>query len=240
MSNSKITSIDKEFSLRYAAIIAGIGLLVMAIIAPIANFAILQELVAPENTAETVNNIKTSEGSFRLAILLFLAVAILDIVVAWGLYIFLKPVNNSLSMLTAWFRIIYAAMLGVITIFLVQVLILLNGVELQSAIESADFDARIMMLLQTFNLGWEFSLIIFGAHLMLLGYLVFRAGYLRNVLGILLMVAAAGYIIDGAGRVLSPVYDITVSVYTFIGEVILIFWLLIKGGREGKVSNFQE
>ncbi|WP_286169650.1 DUF4386 family protein [Halocella sp. SP3-1] len=34
---------------------------------------------------------------------------ILDIVVAWGLYILLKPVNKNISLLSTWFRLVYAA-----------------------------------------------------------------------------------------------------------------------------------
>jgi hypothetical protein len=74
--------------------------------------------------------------------------------------------------------------------------------------------------------------------LLLLGYLMFKGGYMKYVLGILLILAALGYMIDGAGRLLSPEYSIAVSVCTFIGEVVLIFWLLIKGGR-GKEYSYE-
>jgi hypothetical protein len=73
--------------------------------------------------------------------------------------------------------------------------------------------------------------------LLLLGYLMFKGGYLKRILGILLILAAVGYLADGAGRLLSPDYSITLSLYTFFGEVVLIFWLLIKGGRGKEFSS---
>ncbi|AZO95310.1 DUF4386 family protein [Halocella sp. SP3-1] len=50
-----------------------------------------------------------SEGLFHFSIFSFFIVLILDIVVAWGLYILLKPVNKNISLLSTWFRLVYAA-----------------------------------------------------------------------------------------------------------------------------------
>lgn len=220
-----------DITLSQAAIIAGISLLIMAILAPIANFSILQRVVVPDDAASTVSNILDSEGLFRIAICFFLIVAILDIIVAWALYAFLKPVNKSLSLLTAWFRLVYATMLGAVLIYLIKVLQLLNGAEYLSAFETSQLQAQVMLSLNNFALGWEFGLIIFGVHLLLLGYLFFRAGYMRKVLGMLLVLASLGYLIDGFGKLLSSNYNVSIAVYTFIGEVILIFWLFIKGRK---------
>jgi hypothetical protein len=98
----------------------------MSILAPIANFSILQELIVPDDATKTVSNIIASEGLFRIGICCLLIVAILDIIVAWALYIFLKPVNKSLSLLTAWFRIVYATILVAVLIYLINVLQLLR------------------------------------------------------------------------------------------------------------------
>jgi hypothetical protein len=218
-------------SLRSAALIAGAGLLIMAILAPIANFAILQKLIVPADSKATVSNIMTSSGSLRMAAALFLIVALLDIIVAWGLYIFLKPVNKNISLLTAWLRVVYATILGVVTISLVDVLQLTGGGGLNSLFDSHELQGLVMQSVVRFNTGWEFSLIIFGFHLLLLGFLVFKAGYMKRILGILLLIAASGYLIDGFGRVLLPDYGLNISVFTFAGEIVLIFWLLIAGGK---------
>lgn len=220
-----------EISLKKSAIIAGICLLLMAIIAPIANFAIIQRLIDPNDVAKTVSNITESNGIFRLGIGLFMIVALLDILVAWALYIFLKPVNKSLSLLTAWLRIVYATILLVVLINLINVLQLLNGADYLSVFSTNQLQTQVMLSLNIFTHGFEFGLIIFGFHLLLLGYLIFKAGYMRKILGILILLAALGYLIDGFGNLLSTDYNISISMYTFIGEVILIFWLLIIGRK---------
>ncbi|MFC6723873.1 DUF4386 family protein [Halobium palmae] len=56
-----------------------------------------------------------------------------------------------------------------------------------------------------------------------------KADYAPKVLGILLVIAGTGYVIDSFGRVLVAGYSFEVAAFTLIGEVLLIFWLLIYG-----------
>ena len=220
-----------DISIKNSALIAGISLLVMAIIAPIANFSILQGLVAPDDAAKTVSKITENIGTFRIAIVLFLIVALLDILIAWSLYIFLRQQNKSLSLLTAWLRIIYASILCVVIINLIEVLQLLNGADYLSYFSESQLQTQIMLSVNNFSQGWEFGLIVFGFHLLLLGCLILKAGYMRKILGILILFAASGYLIDGFCKLLLTDYSISISKFTFIGEVILIFWLLIVGRK---------
>lgn len=77
------------------------------------------------------------------------------------------------------------------------------------------------------------GLAIFGLHLILVGYLVFKSGYATKwmgiLLGVLLAIAGLGYMVDSFGRLLLPSYTASVAQVTFVGEVLLIFWLLWKG-----------
>jgi hypothetical protein len=90
-----------DVSLRTAALVAGLGLLIMAILGPIVELNILQALVMPGDAKATAENITASIGPFRMGITMFLLVAVLDVLVAWALYLVLKPVNGSLSLLSA-------------------------------------------------------------------------------------------------------------------------------------------
>jgi len=222
---------NAEISIRNSALIAGIGLLLMAIIAPIANFAIIQKLIDYSDATTTVENIVASNGLFRIGISLFLIVALLDIIVAWALYVFLKPINRQLSLLAAWLRIVYATILIAVLVNLLNVLALLSGADYLSGLTTAQLNTQVMIFLNMFTRGWEFSLIVFGFHLLLLGYLILKAGYMRKILGSLVILAALGYLIDGFGRLLLTDYSISIGMFTFIGEVIFIFWLLISGRK---------
>ena len=205
-------------SLRNAAIIAGVGLLLMAILSPIAYLNTYQRLVKFDDPAITTQNILISVGEFRTAILLLFIVALLDVVVAWGLYIVLLPSNKNLSALAAWLRVIY----GGIFIFAIS--------KLYVALQVVAVDGvQAMTFLRAFQSIWDNGLILFGFHLLVLGYLAFKSGYSPKWLGGLLVLAGLGYIVDGFGRMLSPAYSFSLAQFTFIGEVFLIFWLLWRG-----------
>ena len=207
-----------DISLRTAAMVAGVGLLLMAILSPIAYLNIFQSLVKFDDADLTAQNILNSMGAFRTCILLLFTVAILDIVVAWALYIMLVPANKNLSALAAWLRVIYAG----IFIFAIS--------KLYVALQVITADGtQAMSFLKAFQSIWDKGLILFGFHLLVLGYLAFKSGYIPKWLGVFLVLASVGYIIDGFGKTLSPDYNLNVAQFTFVGEVLLIFWLLWKG-----------
>jgi hypothetical protein len=201
----------------------------MTILAPIANFGILQRLIVGGDPTVTANNIMASAGLFRIGICLFLVVAVLDVVVAWALYVLLKPVNTSLSLLAAWFRVVYAAIFVSALNNLLIVLQLVNGFDYLKAFETNQLHAQVMLSLNAFTDGWGIGLAIFGLHLLVVGYLIFKSGYLPKILGILVIIAGLGYLIDNLGKLFSPNYNVTIAMFTFIGEVLLIFWLLWRG-----------
>ena len=72
---------------------------------------------------------------------------------------------------------------------------------------------------------------VFRLYLVLLGYLAFRSGYVPRLLGVLLVIAGGGYLIDSIAGLLSPSYTASVSSFTFIGEALFMLWLLLKGRK---------
>jgi hypothetical protein len=202
----------------------------MAIIAPIAVFGILDKLVDTTDASGTLQNITSSHAMLRIGVALLLVVAVLDVVTGWALFIFFRSINNSLSMLAAWFRLVYAAVLVAATFYLIQAL---NWVNLSAKFTSAsDFTAyQTLISVQNFQESWHFGLAIFGVHLLGIGYLAFKAGYMKRILGVLLVLAGAGYLIDGFGKLLSTSYTIELSAFTFVGEVVLIVWLFTQGRK---------
>ena len=213
-----ITRLSTGISLRTAAIVAGMGLLLMAILSPIAYLNTFQRLVNFDDAAITAQNILNSMGAFRTCILLLFIVAILDVVVAWALYILLVPANKNLSALAAWLRVVYAG----IFIFAIS--------KLYVALQVITADGtQTMSFLKAFQSIWDMALILFGFHLLVLGYLAFTSGFIPRWLGAFLLLAAVGYIVDGFGKTLSPAYNLNIAQFTFVGEVLLIFWLLLRG-----------
>ena len=214
------TYLTRDIRPRTAAIVAGIALLVMAVIAALSNFGAISALTVPGNAGATARNLVSSAALFRLGAVGLIVTAILDVLVAWALYVVLRTVNPSLSLLGAWFRLVYAA------IFAAAV------TNLFSALRAAPVEpAETLFLLKTFDQGWHIGLIVFGFHLGVVGVLVWRPGFFSRLVSVLLAVAAVGYIVDSLGTLLSPTYSLGLSTFTFVGEVVFIFWLLIHGRK---------
>lgn len=216
-------------SIRQASITAGVALLLMAALSGLGIFGAVQGLVTRGDAAVTAASIVESEWLFRLGIASLFAVVALDVVAAWALYRVFAPVSNGLSMLAGWFRLAYSAVFLVAISELVGALRLLTD-EGYSTVFSADqVQHQALMGIETFRDAWSAGLVLFGLHLLLLGYLAYRSGYVPRIVGVLLAVAGAGYVIDSFAAVLSPGSWPVLGTFTFVGELLLALWLVVRG-----------
>ncbi|MGA8098071.1 MAG: DUF4386 domain-containing protein, partial [Candidatus Cybelea sp.] len=91
--------------------------------------------------------------------------------------------------------------------------------------------AQIALLLHSFRYEWSMSLVIFALHLLLVGALIYRSGYLPKWLGVILVINGLGWIIDPLQPYLLPNVNLDFFFVTFFGELIFMLWLLIMGWR---------
>jgi hypothetical protein len=208
------------------ALIAGLGLLTMALLAPFAVFGVLGALVVPGDARSTFDNLVSSQGLFRTGIAVLLVVVMLDVIVAWTLFVLLRPVHRSIALLTAWLRLAFATVFGGALFHLLDAAETVAGAG-QSALPIEQLHAQVMSSVSLFEVGWTgIALGIFGLHLLGLGYLLYKSVDFPRFLGLLVVIAGAGYIVDSLGTILVPDYGMTVATFTFVGEALLIFWLL--------------
>jgi len=233
LGGTEMTNHIADISQRQAAIIAGFGLLI-TIIGVIFASIFVDNLIIPGDAAETANNIMANEGLFRTGIVSWLFVLIGDVVRAWALYVFFKQVNKSLSLLAGWFMLIHAAIFGITQLNLVFASELLGGAGYFTVFEPNQLHALVLLFINGYNYGFQIGLFFFSFHLFVLGYLVFKSGYIPRILGVLLIVAFFGYLIDSAGQILPNYPEIISQVVTVpntIAELALIVWLVFKGGK---------
>lgn len=223
---------------RPAARVAGLGYVAIFFLAIFANFLVREGLVVPDNAAQTVANITGSEGLFRAGVVAFLAVFIIDVVVAWALYIVFRPVHQDVSLLSAWCRLAYTVFLGAALVFFLMVIEVVGGADYFHAFDAGQRASLTMLFLDAFNFTWLIGLVAFGVHLVLTGWLIRRAGVAHRLLGYLLMAAGAAYISDTLANALMANYQdhagfflVIVAVPSVIGEMWLGLWLLVRGGR---------
>ena len=179
----------------------------------------------------TVQNMRADGGLLLAGIFAYLISFICDLIVAWALYVLLIPVNRSVSLLTAWFRLMYTAIALFGFLKLVTVFRLLNSPDYLAVFGSDQLHAQIRLLLGAFRYEWGIGLILFGIHLLLLAYLVYRSAYIPKFLGILLLFAGLGWVAHELGPYLLPDADLGFLFFTFLGESVFMLWLLFRGWK---------
>ena len=75
------------------------------------------------------------------------------------------------------------------------------------------------------------GLLLFGAHLVLVGYLAYRSGFVPRLLAALIALAGAAYAFDSLAAVLSNGSMPATATVMFLGEFLLGIWLLARGRR---------
>jgi len=234
MISNKNTASTENISLRKAAIIAGVGYLFIFIFATYAGIV----ATGPGDSVSTSINKLANEVLFRGGIASWLIVLIADVVVAWALYILLIPVNKRLSLLAAWFRLIYTAIAGITLLYLLIALQLSKGADYLTVFTADQLQAQVILFL---NMYWELTLIawvFFGLHIFLLGYLIFKSGYIPRILGVLLIIASIGYLINSFANFILPniansaeiLLTVTITP-AIIAELSLTIWLLFRGWK---------
>ena len=81
--------------------------------------------------------------------------------------------------------------------------------------------------------GFGVGLIYFGCECLILGYLIFRSGYLPRALGVLMPIAGLCYLTNSFALLLAPTFAPRLFPWIllpcFIAESSLALWLLVKG-----------
>lgn len=217
----------------FYARIAGFAYLVIFILAIGANFGVLANLVVSGDAPATLANIQAHETAFRAAIAAMFVVLFADLVVAWAFYVMFSPLAPALTGLTMLFRVAYTIA------HIPMILNLLYALRAATSETSVTADPAIaaynFILAQ--DVGFSYTLLFFGVHLVLLGVLAVKTKGLPVIIAGLVGLAGLGYLLDGFGRLLLPDVYAGVSMLGFIiviapallGEGLLTLYLLIRG-----------
>ncbi len=227
-----------DTSLNRAARIAGMLYLVIIIAGMFAEFFVRSSLIVPGDAATTASNIAASESLFRSGIASDMVMILADVAIGLIFYVLLRPVSQALALLAAFFRLAQAATLGLNLLNLFFGLQLITGVDYLTAFSVEQQHGLGMLFLSAHGVGYRLALVFFGLSLLVLGYLVVRSGYIPKIFGILLVVAAVGYLVDSFAYFLltnyasyQEIFDMVVVMPAFIAELAFGLWLLVRGVR---------
>ena len=115
-----------------------------------------------------------------------------------------------------------------------------DGASRMQAYSAAQLEGLAYLSINVYKTGFVTAQLFFGTWLFPLGYLVYKSRFLPRFLGVLLMLDGIGVLIWFLQALLLPAYPairypgLAVS---FIAEVGLALWLLVKGSRTGSQAR---
>lgn len=191
-------------------------------------------MIVSGDPAATVKNITASEALFRLSLVSDLIRQALLMLLPLILYKLLKPVNKTIAALMVIFALVCVpiSLLNELNHF--AVLLLSSGAGYLTAFNADQLNAQVMFFLELRKYG-TFIPQVLSFWVLLLGYLVFKSGFLPRILGILLMLGGLGYTVSAVLFFLFPNFDaMMLGLLAFITESLFYLWLLIKGVEDQK------
>lgn len=173
-------------------------LLVMAIIAPIGLVFL--------NVSSKING-----NNIHIGTVILMIVAVLDFFVAITIRNIQFSSSKILGNIMMILRMVYA-------LYLFTIVIAVFYCNYQPENDSYE----------VFNKLWGYGLIVFGMHLLLVGSIIMQSRFISHILGVFVNISGIGYIFDNLIKIVYRNDPIQISQVTFIGEVLLIFWLPIN------------
>src|SRR5207302_1128298 len=136
-------------------------------------------------------------------------------------------------LLAVFFNLVAIIIEAAITMRLLEALFPLGNAGYLKAFTPEQLYALASLSLKSHGYGFGVSLLFFGCFCVIVGYLIFRSGYLPKTIGVLMQIAGVCYLTNSFALILSAAVANrlfpAILVPAFIGEVSLCLWLLVKG-----------
>jgi Domain of unknown function (DUF4386) len=171
---------------------------------------------------------------FRLGLVTALASALFFLLAAWGLYVLLQPVNQHLALLFLLLNTVGVAIQCASMFPLLSAVLQADETSHMQAYSTAQLEGLAYLSIGVYKTGFVTAQLFFSTWLFPLGYLVYRSGFLPRFLGVLLIVdgfADLFWFLQGLLLPAFPAISYPAWALSFIAEVGLTLWLLIKGVR---------
>nr|MBD3621813.1 DUF4386 domain-containing protein [Sunxiuqinia sp.] len=213
-------------------VIAGISLIIMAIVAGF-SFGYAHNNLVMDSPEITLQNLQANKSLFYAELSGWSIIFMTDLIVAISLYFFFRNTSKQISTITSLIRITYTLILGIAIIQLFKILPVLS---LDTPVLEQHAVSETTVHIQLFEKIWSIGLILFGLHLIGLGYLSVKSKSVPKLLGYLLYFGGLGYAFLHSSRQLS-LFDLKVlnlgenilATPMALAEILMALWLVYKG-----------
>jgi len=217
-------------SITVTARLAGVAYLVLAICGGFAEFGVRQRLIVAGDAAATAENLLAHASLFRFGIVAELLGQVVFVLLAFALYDLLKVVHRRRAVAMVALVLLAVGLTALNMVNQAAALLVLDGGAWTAAFEPAQRQALAAFFLDLHGFGYGVvAQVFFGLWLLPLGALIWRSGFIPKAVGGLVTVAGIGYLVDVVIAAMAPGRGFVLSEFTFVGELLLMGWLLAKG-----------
>lgn len=192
---------------------AGILYLLIAIISPIVFVYIPSKIPLDNGTAGIIDALVNNELLFRIGIGLETIIFLSEIILSVILYKIFKDINPAISLIALVSRLAMTIIQAVTTVALITIIELVTS----PLINDQSIDGIIYSLFKYQASGVLIWQILFGLHLITLGYLVYKSNYISKEFGMLLILASTGYLANSY----FSIFTLDSSIFTLVGAILL-------------------
>ncbi|GAA0889201.1 hypothetical protein GCM10009121_20820 [Rhodanobacter soli] len=215
--------------------VAGLWYLLLVFAGPLRLIYIPDKLFVTGDAGATASNIAANEWLFRLGIVSQLAGGLILIFLVLAFYRLFETVDRKLAAMVVIFGGIMPALLDFVGAALDgTTLLIARGADFLSAFDKPQQDALAMLFVKLAGQQITAAEMLWGVWLLPLALLVYRSRFLPRFLGVWLAINGLAYVLLCLTGELWPQYHAAVFNYgqpAFFGEVALMLWLVVKGGR---------
>jgi hypothetical protein len=222
-----------EASPRVLSRIGGVLYLIIIAVGLFGEACIRSRIIVSGDATATAANLRSMEPLWRFGIAAEFVLLISAVALTLIFFVLLRPVSRDLALLAVFFNLVSIAVEAASTLNLVAALFPLGNAGYLTAFEPEQLYAMATLSVKLHSYGFGVALIFFGCECLVLGYLIFRSGYLPKAIGVLMQTAGLCYLTNSFALILAPSFANrifpAILIPAFVGEASLCLWLLVKG-----------
>jgi hypothetical protein len=218
--------------------LAGLLFLLMVVTGLFAEIFFRQKLFVANDAAATAGNILSNVFLYRAGILSDILMSLFYLLTALALYRLLVSVNKHLAQTMVLFAAAGSVLLlGNILNELAPLTLLSAGAQ-PGAFTAGQLQAMAMLHYDAYNHGYMIGQVFFALWVLPLGVLIYRSKFIPKVLGILFVIETICGLLAVMVHFLAPnaSFETVLLIPCTIAEFAFMFWLLIRGINESKLT----
>jgi len=203
-------------------------------------YSIRGKMIVPRDAAQTAANILASEQLFRIGIATELITVVGVMILVWGLYVILKPIDRNVVWLATFLRLTENFILAFIVVLEFAALAFLKGTATLQVFGAQEVQGLSYTFLRVYGDAFNIGFLFLGLGSVVFSYLWWKSGYIPRALAGLGIFASSVMAIMSLAIIVFPrlrTLGITHMLPMGLYEFGLGFWLLIKGLKAPLVSD---